>query len=120
MTFYNLFLFLSTRDKIYALYTLYVVTVSFGLFFINGYPLLTDNFWWTYNIFWLGILASPVSIFAIFYLDLRKTSSFMYKTIITLSIFAYVILPLLNLIGVNSVELGMPFQSTIFIIRACS
>ncbi len=116
MTFYNLFLFFSTKDLIYFLYTIYVFLSFFVLCFLNGYPIFTDTFWWTNNIFCIGVLSSSVSIFAIYYLELKKEAPLIYKIVIGLSSISYIVLPLLNIMGVDSVHLAMPFQTVILIL----
>ncbi|HOQ10772.1 MAG TPA: 7TM diverse intracellular signaling domain-containing protein [Spirochaetota bacterium] len=102
MILYNLFIFVSTRDKNYLLYIVYIT--SFGMFQLamNG---LAFKFLWPENLwiakhanpFFIGLSCLFAGLFSIHFLDLKKWTPFFAKAM-TVLIFLGGILAISSLI----------------------
>ena len=105
MFFYNLFIYLSTRDTNYRFYLIYLATIAFAQFTINGYTYkyLTDEspFWSTSSIYIGGICSGlGVLFFVIQFLHL-KTKMPTLRKIIYGYIWLYVLAIVFLLMGEN-------------------
>ncbi len=110
MIFYNFFLFTATRDKIYLIYTAYLVAGIISITYVNNYPLFPGIYWfWTNTIAWTGLGFLLVSIFSIYYLKLKEKAPRFYALVIVETILLCVVLPVLNLSGIPMKDL-IPFN----------
>jgi len=115
MFFYNLFLAISTKDKIYFIYVFYLLTLPFSLLFNHNYPFLQkwlydSTWWWDYYMVWININIFIIAYFAIVYLRLKYYSPRMWVVMWFFVFIMFPVFPLLNLAGFKTVDLTVPFQ----------
>ena len=83
MFLYNLFLGFATKDSIYFIYIVYIVTITLSFLFINNYPVFNHTWWWEYLLLWQVTLGTlPILFFAFRYLNLRQTMPRMFRFLI--------------------------------------
>ena len=108
---YNLFIYYSARDTIYLVYILYLGWVLFVATFSSGYPLVYKHWLWNYFYSWNGIGYTLITLFASFYLNLKRVSPRFYRWIWFCTILLSAVFPLFNITGILSVvQLAMPYQ----------
>ena len=87
---YNAFLWLSTREKLYFVYVVYLVFCLIIPTAQNGYPYITRignaNFWYDHLLFFMACANAVVGRFAIRYLNLKEEIPLAYKVISVLII----------------------------------
>ena len=121
MLIYNLFIFLSTKDRIYIYYLGYLFFMAFSIPYANGYPfienvdfLFFDKEWWnSYFLVWHTPAYFFIGTFCIQYLDLKKRNRGLRRLIQSEIIVISVVFPLLNIIGFQFVELVSALQVSI-------
>jgi signal transduction histidine kinase/CheY-like chemotaxis protein len=120
---YNLFIFISTRDKLYAIYIFYLICFLFTPTFLNGLPIiryLSFGFlplsWWYENfIFWQSPIYISAGFFCIEFLNLKKYLPKIRKLILfEISLLSF-LLPFLNLFLVALVDLMNLYQVIVFL-----
>ncbi len=124
MFLYNLFIYLSTKDKIYIYYLGYILLMGLGQPYANGYPFIqeleflffTKQWWNEYFLFWHPITYFFVGEFCIRYLDLKNQSKKLFYFIRTQVVILAVLFPLLTLIGFQFVELVNYIQPLILLL----
>jgi PAS domain S-box-containing protein len=114
MFIYNVFLLLSTGDKIYIAYLGYVFFSVFSASFLNNYPLFYLFFpdfivkWLTIKVYiWLGIPLVCLGFFAIQFLHLVQYPPIFRRSIYLHIIIFGLLLPLINLFNL------IPFHSQV-------
>lgn len=107
LAFYNLFIFFSVKDKSYLLFVFYALFAGLSNAFINGYAF---NFIWTglpvlnnYLTVFLSLTSLFASLFAIYFLDLKKQAPVLNRIV-------YVFIALF-LVPVTYSLLGYRFES---------
>ena len=98
MIIYNLFILLSTRERVYFFYFLYLIWAMFAVPFNNGYFLVYHPWFWEYFLVWIGMGLLFTTLFATNYFDkyLYQVKLLVYW-LWGLTIFQSIILPLLNI-----------------------
>ncbi|MDX1961047.1 MAG: ATP-binding protein [Leptospiraceae bacterium] len=122
LIFYNLFIYISTREKLYALYICYLISFLFTPTFLNGYSLvgylgsglLEEGFWFKKFILWQSQVYLASGLFCIEFLNLKTNLPKIRKLIIFEIFILSFILPLLN-IFIDLVDLINIYQIIIFI-----
>lgn len=95
MVFYNLFLFLSIRDRATLYYVLYIGTFGFGVMSLNGVP--TQFFWYQWPLFANKILLvslflalATMCLFSRTYLNTKIHAPRIDKAIVFLMMFGFI------------------------------
>jgi signal transduction histidine kinase len=117
MFLYNLFIYISIKDHIYALYLLYVLTSTFMVTFFGGYALFPDPQWEHY---YFAVWNSPtyiaVILFNINYLQMGKHLPWAKITILFILFILSGVLPILSLFGwVKPVQISNLVQMLVFV-----
>lgn len=115
MFLYNLFVYFSTRDRLYLIYITYLFFIFFTLPFTNNYPFFENvfigfvdkNWWHTHTLAWQAGSFFMINYFGIVYLQLKKRLKYVYIFLIVLVFFLCGVLPLLILLGVPHIYLGL-------------
>ncbi len=85
MCFYNLFVFLYTKDRIYIIYVLYIIAVTIGTTFLNNYPILEAvigrKLAHYFTASWLWTVFLAMGYFGIQYLNMDKKYRRLYQLI---------------------------------------
>ena len=113
MFLYHLFLYFSTKDKIYIFYLGYLFLMGISMPYANGYPFIQnvevwffDKAWWNNNfLLWHTPVYFFIGEFCIRYLNLKKNGPLIRKILYGELIILSGIIPLLTLIGVAFVDL---------------
>lgn len=98
MFFYNLFIFISTRDKSYLYYILFIVSYGLLQFVGNGYAyqyLWSNSPEWG-NIsmtFFMGVTIFFGSIFSLNFLEIRKHQPLLYSLLVIIAFLSLTIIP---------------------------
>jgi len=99
MLLYNAFLWLSTREKLYLVYVLYLSLCLLVPTAQNCYPFLTrignHTWWYDHLVFIMAVANSTVGIFAIMYLNLKVELPKVYY-VMSIMIVLLLVLGLLN------------------------
>jgi signal transduction histidine kinase len=96
---YNLFLGVSTKDKIYFIYLGYLIPSMINTCFLGGYE-FSHNIWWKeYHYVWMNINFLFAFYFTREYLELSKTAPRLNKMVIFLTGLCF-LFSVLNLFGV--------------------
>jgi PAS domain S-box-containing protein len=102
MFFYNLFLLLSIKDKLYFWYIGYVFFSIPSITYINNYPLLnfifTENlsgFLYSHVFVWINIPLIFTGLFAIEFLNLSQRAT-LKRSILFLSVYFYILLSVIE------------------------
>ncbi|MCP4133955.1 MAG: PAS domain-containing protein [bacterium] len=113
MIFYNFSLFLSTRDKSYLFYVIYIISYAFVQMSYNGlaYRYLWPGFPWWHNLstpVLIGFTAMWMTLFSQSFLQLKKYAPTMNKILFSLVPFS-IFLMLYSLLGnyIIAIKLGM-------------
>jgi signal transduction histidine kinase len=120
MLIYNGFLYFSTKERIYSIYSGYVFANILLISYLNGYPVIQEIFffvpstWWKQNfLLWQVPITLFSGWFCIYYLKLRRNFPLAYKTIIALLFLLCVAYPILNILEVSFVVLFIAYQISI-------
>ncbi len=121
MFLYNLFVYFSTRDRLYLLYVGYLSAIFFVLPFTNNYAFLdnlevgfiTKNWWHTHTFVWNGIAYFFIGYFSLAYLRLRERLPVLYWIILIQTSFLVIVTPLLRIIGVPHLYLAFTQQNVL-------
>jgi len=116
MIFYHLILGVTTKDRIYFIYTGCLAFSLINTTYLNNYAVLTGDFWRRYHFVWFNINFLYAFYFAKEYLQLSKNAPHLIR-IIWLLTAVCIIFPLLNVFGVEVVDLANTFQ---VIVAICS
>jgi len=85
MCFYNLFVFLYTKDRIYIIYVLYIIAMTMGTTFLNNYPILEavigQKLAQYFTASWLWTVFLAMGYFGIQYLNMDKKYPRLYQLI---------------------------------------
>ncbi|WP_109829725.1 7TM-DISM domain-containing protein [Reichenbachiella versicolor] len=96
---YNTFLFLSTGNRVFIPYLVYLIVLTYGVCFHSGYiPFSHKSMWpqqWSYTI-WLSLLYSSGTFFAIRYLNLKNMAPRLYKWLLFLVFVLVIIVPIID------------------------
>ncbi|NOQ74493.1 MAG: hypothetical protein GQ574_20955 [Crocinitomix sp.] len=80
---YNIFLFIFTKDRIYGVYSFYILSIIVGTTFLNNHPILENfvgkEFTYNYTACWLWSGLIGIGVFAMEYLQIKKRLPKMYK-----------------------------------------
>ena len=122
--FYNLFIYVSTKDHIYLPYLGYLLFMAVSMPYANGYPfiqkidfLFFDKEWWNeYFIIWHNPVYAFIGLFCIQYLEMKKNSPILRKLILFEISIISIAFPLLNVVGFQFVELVNVLQSFILLL----
>lgn len=115
MFLYNLFIYISIRDKIYFYYLGYLLTMGFGIPFDSGNPLVYDTFFWEYFFVWHCFFYIFISMFAIQYLQLYQNSRKLFYMVVVAWFILSVFLPVTNAFKLVEMSiLIIIFQITLF------
>lgn len=80
---YNIFLFIFTKDRIYAIYSFYILSIIAGTTFLNNYPLLEkfigQELTYNYTACWLWTSFVGIGLFAMEYLKIKTRMPMVYK-----------------------------------------
>ena len=120
---YNLFIFISTRERLYAIYICYLICFLFTPTFLNGLPIIQylsfgtlPLSWWYENfIFWQSPIYISAGYFCIEFLNLKKYLPKIRKIILFELILLSLVLPLLNLCLIPLVDLMNIYQILVFV-----
>jgi serine phosphatase RsbU (regulator of sigma subunit) len=115
MLVYNLFLYVSTRDKLYLIYVGYLVMVLITTTFNNGQSLMHTPWFWYYFMVWQTPLFVLITWFVDLYLELKLYARKMRRWLWALTLVLGGVFPLLNVVGVNQVYTLRLFQLTVLI-----
>jgi len=97
---YNIFIFYSTKEKIYIYYLIYLSHTLFNIPFLNGNPLLYYNFFWDYFFVWHCPVFLITTLFAIAYLDLALVVPRLYRWLWIPTIILGVLFPISNILHI--------------------
>lgn len=112
MFVYNLFLFFSTKDRLYFIYIAYLLTLIFNITFYVGAPLI-NNVWITKNLYaWHGIMFLFTALFSIEYLNLKVLAPRLRIWILMQTFVIVVVFGVLNLFFLSNEKLYSPFDVT--------
>jgi len=123
MFFYNLFIYLSTRDTIYLFYLGYIVMAFFQSSFINSHPfiyalgfdIIPTTWWYTHYFIWTIPSYVVVGIFCIKYLNLYQHAKKL-TWFIWLQMGSFVIVfPLFTLLFFSRSDLGNIYNLSVII-----
>lgn len=129
MFLYNLFLYLSTRDRVYISYLGYMLTMGIAMPYANSYPFIqylnfgpvTKELINEYFLVWHCYAYMFVGIFCIHFLELGRNKGYVAMRIIQgMLVVIVVVFSLLNLAGVPVAHIVNPFQlSTVIMYFIC-
>ena len=112
---YNLFMLLSTFEKLYLIYLAYLVVGVILIPFAVGQPLF-ESTWMRKHIFaWHSVIYIFSTLFVVYYLDLKQTAPKLYKFIKFLTYFLVLGNFILDLSGILR-ALNLYFYSLLLII----
>ncbi len=101
---YNIFIFTTTRDKIYGIYCIYLFIVTFSTPFTNNYPFVSyvlgeayRPLWYKYFFVWVSPTYFIIGIFTIIFLDLKNKVIPSYYILLGFLSILCLLLPLSNL-----------------------
>ncbi|MDW7694132.1 7TM diverse intracellular signaling domain-containing protein [Flammeovirgaceae bacterium SG7u.111] len=116
LAIYNLFLWISTRDKLYLKYIAYLGLMVIAVPFDNGNPLSFNHFWWNYAVTWHGVLYLLITLFAVEYLELKKTTPRLFLWVWFLTLILVVLLPFVEIFSLmDKILLNYIFQSVVLV-----
>ncbi len=108
MCVYNLFLFYSTKDKIYLIYILYLIVSLFAVTFDSGHSLFDSPFFWKNYYAWHNLLYVASVAFASYYLELQKRTPTFFKIFWLSVFFSSFVIPVLQSFNLlNAVDLDL-------------
>ncbi len=110
MILYNLFLLISTKEKLYLVYVVFSSVTIFVVPFDSGDPLSSKKWLWEYHFVWHNMIYLMIAIFAFMYLELKQKAPKFYWWILLLTFILSVAIPLVKILGVMS----MPSLINIF------
>ena len=124
MLLYNLFIFLSIKDKIYLYYIGYLFVMLFSMPYANGNPFIEhiqigflDKYFWNhYFLVWHTPAYFFIGMFCIKYLELERRKSVFRRIIQAEILIVSGVFPLLNLAGIQVVDLVNAVQICIMIL----
>lgn len=96
---YNIFLFVSTKDRVFIPYLVYVLFILFAVPFHGGYVLFSTAWMWQgvpFYTVWTSIGYLSGGLFALLYLDLGRTAPRFAKIIIFLMLILVIVVPVLD------------------------
>jgi signal transduction histidine kinase len=102
MMIYNFFLLLSIQDKIYFAYFAYLANLLWSIPFLQGYPLFHGSIFWEYFSVWHNLTYFFITLFAVYYLELRKISLKLCYWVCLLAFCKVIIFPILNIFHLAS------------------
>ena len=121
---YSLFIFISTKDKVYIWYLGYLFLMGISMPYANSHPfiqklefLFLNKEWWNnYFLVWHSPVYFFVGMFCIKYLNLKEKLPLIYKLILIEIVLISVISPLLNIFGLELVEIINAFQAFVLLL----
>jgi serine phosphatase RsbU (regulator of sigma subunit) len=123
MILYNSFLFFSVFDRIYLYYVLYLVNVFAFVTYLVYYPFVETLFegfvekswWYRYSMIWTQGNVWFAGLFCIRYLRIKERLPKIRQWILFLMCFLCFVIPILNLVGYDSVDLSVAYQISILV-----
>jgi signal transduction histidine kinase len=122
MFFYNFFVYLVVKDKIYLIYSCHLFFVTFSTTYLSNYNLfhwfcfIPYTFWQDYYYVWLPFASLFIGIFAIQYLELyRNLRVFYYVVVFFLGVHC-LFFPVSNVFFLPIVYLAIPYQLAGFLL----
>lgn len=115
MLVYNLFLFISTHDKLYLVYVGYLVMVLITTTFNNGQALIHLSWFWLFFFLWQSPLFALITWFVDLYLELKLYAPKMRRWLWGVTLMLSGVFPLFNVLGVNQVHTLRWFQLSILV-----
>ncbi len=121
---YSLFIFISTKDKVYIWYLGYLFLMGLSMPYANSHPFIQnvefwfiDKEWWNnYFLVWHAPVYLFVGMFCIKYLNLKDQFPLVYKIIWAEIIFLVVVSPLLLVFVVKLVQIINIFQVVVLLL----
>jgi signal transduction histidine kinase len=121
---YSLFIFISTKDKVYIWYLGYLLLMGISMPYANSHPFIQnvefwfiDKTWWNnYFLVWHAPAYFFVGMFCIKYLNLKETLPKVYKLMLAELIFLVVVSPLLLIFVFELVEIINIFQVVVLLL----
>lgn len=118
MFLYNLFIFISTKDRTYFWYLGYIFFMSIGMLYANGYPFIEqikigsiDFKWWNQNfLIWHPLAYLFVGMFCLNYLKLKEHLPKFRILLLSEILFMALLLPVLSILGIKLIDLVPAFQ----------
>ncbi len=127
MFFYNFFLLLITKDKIYGWYIAYLIATIIHVSFLNNYPIITylfedlKPFLYQCYVTWGFISILIPSLFLLQFLDLFNKHLLLARLFLVINIPAALLIPVFNITGIiPQHELLIYYQSNIMILSISS
>lgn len=112
MFLYNLFLFITVRDKLYLIYIGHLFSLSLAVLYLNNYPIfgiitfIPHHIWHTHQYVWFALNSLFASLFVTYFLELYKNDR-LFLYILTVFVFVNcLLLPVLNIFFFSVVDLN--------------
>ncbi len=99
MILYNLFLLISTRERLYLVYVIFSSISLLVVPFDSGDPLFTHPWFWEYHFAWHNITYLVISIFAFMYLELKQKAPKAFWWILFLTIILCFVIPAIRILN---------------------